>query len=80
MQAITPKRKLKRPGIKGSKFSSTPGDNRGRPAKLVSYCPICPTELQDPELSPKMTVQSRTKRASCKNGHTWPVGGESHAP
>jgi hypothetical protein len=59
--------------------SSTKGDNKGRPAKLVTYCPECPTKPADPELSERVMVQVFTKKASCTKGHTWPVGSEARS-
>lgn len=72
------RRKLKGPSIRGSKFSSTKGSNNGRPAKLVSYCPVCVYPPADPERAPHASVGPTTKTGRCPANHTWSVGGASH--
>ncbi len=63
------KRKRKIPPM-----SSSPGENRGRAPRMVSYCPECPQQHPaDPEKHIHATITSRTKRGSCKNGHTWDI-------
>lgn len=84
------KRKLRRPGVKGSKFSTTKGDNRGRPPKIVSYCPDCIYEIfglhntskydaqvmSNPEKCPQVPARDASK-GRCKHGHFWLIGGMS---
>lgn len=74
--------KLKRPGIKGSKMSGTKGSNAGRPAKMVTYCPVCPYSTNisqaDPERWPNAPTNRASKFARCQNGHQWIPGGVSH--
>lgn len=72
------RRKLKGPSCRGTKFSSTKGNNQGKPAKIVSYCPYCPPVQADPEKSPQVPARNATI-GKCKAGHSWPVGGQSYA-
>ena len=77
------RRKLKRPNTKGTKFSSEKGGNRGRAARIVSYCPFDlnsgGVSLADPEKMVHVTVARRTRVGKCKNGHSWIIGGASYA-
>lgn len=67
------KRKLRRIS---PPLSSSPGENRGRAPKLVSYCPECqPTNVAHPQYNVHVSVTARTKTASCKAGHIWKVVG-----
>ena len=53
------------------------GGAHGR-VKYFSYCPVCPIPtLADPEQAMHATVSFKTKKATCRNGHTWLVGGTS---
>lgn len=54
--------------------SSTAGNNHGRPAKFVTYCPECPPlHPANPENDIHVTTSAHAKTASCKHGHIWNV-------
>lgn len=76
------RKKLKRPNCKGTKFSSSPGENKGKPNSKVSYCPYCPAppgiSQADPEKFVHVFCNPKTKTGKCKNGHSWAVGGPSY--
>ena len=53
--------------------SSTPGNNRGKPASIRVACYQCPTTAGD---TVYISVTSKTKKAICKSGHTIDCSGE----
>jgi hypothetical protein len=58
--------------------SSTSGNNRGRPPKIVVYCPECPIpNMANPEDSTKLPVSAKKKVGKCPKGHVVHIGGQS---
>lgn len=57
--------------------SRSPGANAGRMAKIVSFCPICPTNLADPERSESVPARKPRRVGRCRYGHEWLIGGEA---
>lgn len=61
---------------RGKRSSSTAGNNNGRPPKIRVGCPMCSPPPGDTSLYTGCGADART--ITCKNGHTFPVGGHSY--
>lgn len=61
---------------RGKKMSSTKGDNKGKPATYRVACSMCDVKpsTQYPDGCVYVYVGSRSKTATCRNGHTFPIG------
>lgn len=60
----------------GKKASSTKGDNRGKAHTYRVACPVClpVSSVSSPDGCTYVSVGATTKRATCKNGHTFEIG------
>lgn len=59
--------------------SRTDGNNRGKSAKIVTYCPFCPATSQaDPESNSRQVVTQSSTKGSCTKGHTWLISTKAY--
>lgn len=58
--------------------SSTKGTNQGRAATIRVGCPTCNLGLTNPDQLVYVIVGQSSRKATCKNGHTFLVGGKCY--
>lgn len=63
---------------KNRRGSSTKGNNQGKAPTLRVGCPTCNLGLTNPDQVVYVIVGPASRKATCKNGHTFPVGGKCH--